>query len=329
MTKITKADIVGWIENTTGMFSIDDIKRQLNIDNSCYNNLKVILHRLCKEKYIKSTGRHDGTYRRVNNSVVPQVFWNLPDSGEMNISFPYSPIDNTSFNFSQHNIKIFKGDAIVLGGNSNAGKSLWCLNFLLQNMDTYKIRYYTNEKSHYKIWNRLKYVDWTDIFYTDNPEKPEDCKFELIYRDSDYEDVLYDADIHIIDWINITDEIWKIGKMIHNLKELNPNGLVIVVLQKSRSREIGVGGDWNLHFADLGLVLDFGRLTVIKCKSNGFLDGKLMYGFEVADSIRFKNIREVIKCDKCGGYGKKYSKDCSTCNGTGYRDKEDFLTDVD
>jgi hypothetical protein len=105
-------------------------------------------------------------------------------------------------------------------------------------------------------------------------------------------------------------------------------GIVVVVLQKDPTSKYGRGKSWSLDFADFGITLDYNRLTILKCKPNGTMDNK-MWGFDIVKyGSRFSNIREIMKCNKCNGYGKSFGKACQTCNGTGYRDKEDYQHEV-
>ncbi len=330
MTAVTKVDIIEWVNFTTGNFKLADIKTQLNIDPADYPKLRVIIHRLCHEGVIASLGKNDGTYRKVDKTAAPQPFWKITDSGDFPLIHPYGVDDDTKFGFEDR-FTFKRGMAYVIGGNSNAGKSSYALNLVWNNMDKYHIKYFTNEPSYYTFNEHIKYMDWNTPFKVVNPQGIEDCKFEWIPRKDNYEDAIYGADIYIIDWINLTDEIWKIGSLIEKLKTRayeSGGGLVVVVLQKDKEKTQAVGGQWTLHFADLGIVLDYGRLTVNKCKLDGSLDNK-MYGFDIIKKgSRFNNIREICKCGVCKGYGKNFGKECTACQGTGYQDLDEYIHDV-
>ncbi len=196
-------------------------------------------------------------------------------------------------------------------------------------MDTYRIKYFCTEANRYKFWDRLQKMDWATPFKRENPENLDDCKFEFIPRDSNFVDVLEGADIYIIDWVNLTDEIWKIGAIIQkmvNKVDRQGEGLVIVVLQKDESSKFARGKTWTLDFADFGVTLDYGRLTVLKCKPNSTLDNKV-WGFEITrGGSRFHNIRKVKKCPKCHGYSVTKNTKCENCKSTGYVDVEDLET---
>ncbi len=328
--KVSTADVRAWIVTSHGDFHVADIKKQLNIRDEDFNALRSLVSRLAKENICKSLGRKDGWYRKVDDLVKPEVFWKSTKGGKMDITFPKGT-DDTSFDFQKHNVTVVKGDALVLAGLTNAGKSGFCLNLLAENVDKYKIKYITTEYNQHRFWNRIQNMTWVEWFKTDDPQNPEDCKFELIKRKENFEDVITEKDeFVIVDWINLVDEMWKIGKIVQDLKEkMNESGVLVVVLQKDKMKDTGRGGSWTLDFADLGIVMDFNRIKVVKCKSNGKLDGKLMYGFEIQeDGVKFKNIREIVWCTKCHGTTKIGGYKCDKCQGTGILDKEEWSHDV-
>jgi hypothetical protein len=334
LATITKADIHDWVRATTGIFKLADIKTQLNIDPTEYNKLRANISKLVEEGLIVSLGNNDGTYRKVEK-IQAQAFWKTKDPGDFNLIHPYGVDDKSHFGFEAA-FTFKKGMSYVIGGNSNAGKSTYVLNILWENMDKYKIKYFTNEPSVYTFNERVSNMDWKSPFKVDNPQSLEDCKFEWIPCKENYEDYIHGADIYIIDWINIVDEMWKIGAEIDKIKTKayeNGGGIVVVVLQKDPEAKRAIGGQWTLHFADFGIVLDYGRLTVNKCKLNGKLDNKI-YGFDIIKrGSRFDNIREMKECGYCHGKGKKWEKGegevkCITCRGKGFVDKEDYQHDV-
>ncbi len=335
MGTITKGDIHDWVLSTTGVFKLADIKAQLNINPEDYNKLRANISKLCDEGLIISLGHNDGTYRKVDKSAQAQAFWKTKDSGDFDLIHPYGIDDKSHFGFEAA-FTFKKGMSYVIGGNSNAGKSTYVLNILWENMDRYHIKYFTNEPSSYTFNERVANMDWNTPFKIENPQSLEDCKFEWIPKKENYEDAIEGADIYIIDWIFITEEIWKIGAVIDKIKTKayeSGGGVVVIVLQKDVEATRAVGGQWTLFFADFGIVLDYGRLTVNKCKLNGHMDNKI-YGFDIIKrGSRFNNIREIMKCSTCHATGEVWVKGlgkvkCTDCKGIGYRDKEEYLHDV-
>jgi len=84
-----------------------------------------------------------------------------------------------------------------------------------------------------------------------------------------------------------------------------------------------MGGGFSEHLASLYLSIDFNRLTVRKLKEWKDIDcNRKVFGFEINNGgANFHNIRPLIKCPECHGYGKVKGIDCDNCNGSGWADK--------
>ena len=328
--EITRDEIRQWIINTPGAwFHLDDIKKQFNISDSAYGKLRKAMHDFCLEGICEALGGRTGRYRRIDKDVRAVPFWLTGGSGDFPIIHPYGIDDNSHFGFETA-FTFKRGSSYVIGGNTNAGKTLMAMNLCVLNMDNYHIKYFCLEASRYKYWDRIKNMDYVNIFKREGDPKDmklEDCKFEFLpIKDTRYcLDYIEGADIYIIDWINLTDEIWKIGDMIHNMVDKvdrNGQGIIVAVLQKDVDSKFARGKTWSIDFADFGITLDYNRLTVLKCKPNSQLDNKTWRFNIIKKGSRFNDICEVVKCNKCHGCGKNFSKTCIACNGTGYVDKE-------
>lgn len=327
-----KAEIAAWIRATTGEFHLDDIAREFGIARNQYNKLRIVLSRLCDEGICKSMGRHDGHYRKVQAQVKPLKFWKNEETGIIDLSFPKGR-DGTEFNFVPL-INIHKGDAIVLAGLTDKGKTALCLNFLVENMDKMHVKYLCNEPNEYRLKERFEYMDWVSLFRSDrSPDDDDYCKFELISVYQDHEDFIEGADFYIVDWIHIKENFWEVATVIDNIKKKSADAVALVVLQKGEGRTTGIGGVHTLFFADLGLILDDGIITINKGKSKHKITGK-SYAFELQDGVKLHSIHEVVHCTVCEGNKTVYDKilhtqvRCKHCQGTGYVDREEALHDV-
>jgi len=331
--KLTKSDIKVWIEATSGdWFELADVKKELQIDESQYGNLRKSLHDLCTDGICESMGGKTGRYRRIDRESTAVKFWET-GGAEHKLIFPRSVIDSSYFSF-EDKLELEPVSIVTIGGVSNSGKTALAMGILLYSINSYYIKYYSNENNRYNFWKRIKKVDWIDVFKVHPPQKVEDCLFEYIPRRDNYADVIFGADMYIIDWINLADEIWKISRVIEGIKtklDAQKEGIAVVVLQKDDKKPNPRGDTWVKDHSDLLMTIDFmgkeRRLTITKCKVNGELDGKT-WGFGIEEGIKLKNIREIISCSKCHASGKVYDKlshnyeACTGCLGLGYRDKE-------
>lgn len=347
--RLTKNDIKVWIDATSGeWFELGDIKKELQVDDTQYSNLRKALHDLCKDGVCEALGGKTGRYRKVATDLTPVKFWESVPL-ECKLAFPQG-IDGTSFSFEKW-IELEPVSTITIGGVSNSGKTALGVGLLLYNViniynninyisnNTNRIKYFSSENNRYNFWKRIQKVDFVDVFVKHPPVGLTDCKFDYIPKRDNYADFIYGSFLYIIDWINLTDEIWKIGKVISDIKDklsAQGEGIAVIILQKDDKKPNPRGDTWVKDHSDLLMTIDFlgqeRKLTIVKCKVNGFLDGK-MWAFSLDEGVFFKNIREIVICDKCHGSGKSYDKythgtiDCSFCTG-GYRDKEEDNHDV-
>ena len=145
-------------------------------------------------------------------------------------------------------------------------------------------------------------------------------KFELIERHDNWKDIIRPDSINIIDWINLGDKFYEMGKIIEGIKTRLNKGIALICIQKDAGKTYGMGGMWGTHLSTLYLTLDFNRMTVEKAKEwNGHNPNREMYGFEIKNhGSQFHNIHSVVLCRKC--YGKNGNLKCELCGGTGYVD---------
>lgn len=337
--KLYKVDIKTWIESTTGeWFDLSDIKKELQIDDSQYNHLRKVMYELCKEGVVKSLGGKTGRYRKIDRNVEPVKFWES-QKNDRQLLFPKG-IDGSSFSF-QDWIELEPVSAITIGGVSNSGKTALAMGLLLYNIYNYNIKYISSENNRYNFYKRiLKVKDDFPVFKVFPPKDVTDCNFQYLKKTENYEDLIFGADLYIIDWVNLVQDIWTISTVIGSIKDkldTQGSGIAVIVLQKDDKKPNPRGDTWVKDNSDLLFTIDMmkneRRLTITKCKVNGSLDGR-MWGFSIDEGIFFKHIREIVLCDKCHGQGEVWDKQtqskkfCTTCSGLGYRDREDYLHDV-
>jgi hypothetical protein len=177
-----------------------------------------------------------------------------------------------------------------------------------------------NEYNPGKFKRRIEKMDWAKPLKEDGTPK-----FELIERHEDWKYAIEPDAINIIDWVNIADgDFWKVGTLLEGMKGKVHKGLLLVVLQKNESKDLGTGGQFSEHMADDYFLLDFQRLTVRKVKEhdNTMQPNGKVYGFEIVDGVHFSNIRPLKPCPKCHSRCLVNKIECIDCHSTGYVDKE-------
>jgi len=305
-----------WLELHKGeTFDLDMICRQLEIRERENRNLVTI--KLAYEVKRGNLEKNNRIYRYINNNIIYIDWVNASENNTMGIRWPYGREDDTHFGFEEH-IIISPADVIVIAGGSNFGKTCFCLNFLWENMDNFPCTLMGNEYTPAKFKRRVKRMDWADpLDENGNP------KFELIERRDNWKDIIRPDNINIIDWIDIGENAYLIGKVIDGIQSKLRGGIALISLQKAPGKELGRGASYSMDLSSLYLSIDFERLTVVKAKEwKGRNPNKDMYGFTIVNSgTKFHNIREIKKCPLCYGTGHYRGGECDKCSGRGYVDK--------
>ena len=295
-------------------FDLDTICRQLQVtDREDRRNVSIVLARKVERGILEKVSK---VYHYINVSFKEIDWVNAPEEDTLDIKFPYGVEDQSKFGFDGHVI-ISPGDIIVIAGQSNAGKTSWCQNFLWENMDFSPCTLMGNEYTGGKFKRRTSRMTWRDPINGDG--KP---KFELIERRNRWQDIIRPNNINIIDWINLTDNFYLIGAIIESIQEKLKRGICVISLQKAGENPHGRGGTFSADLSSLYLSMDFNRLTVVKAKEwRGYNPNGKIYGYDIVNQgTQFHNIRAINKCYKCKGSGFAQGGQCEECAGSGYID---------
>ncbi len=323
MAKITQEEIWNNIKLLDDDITLQDLRLMMKISPEADVNFRMCMTALGKAKKIKRIGR--GIYR-VIKQVKPVRWWDADESRFFEITFPKSYEDETFFGF-QDAINISPGDLIVVGGVSNYGKTGLVLSILGENLDKHQCLLMGNEYASLdgipspKFKRRMKRMSWAKWFNGKG-----EARFDLLPIREDHEDYVRSGYLNIVDWINLTDNFFKIGAILENIKANIGDGVAIVVLQKDEDKDLSRGKGFTRDLVDLYLTIDpYGenesRLTVGKVKDpKSFFDR--LWAFEIVDyGANFRNIRPLKKCPKCYTKGWVSGRPCEECNKKGYIDK--------
>ncbi len=296
-------------------FDLDLICRQLEIASA--DGRKQAATKLLNEVKKGKLEKNNKIYRYINN-IYNTIDWiNADVTQSMEVLWPYGINDDSHFGFDGHVI-IPQKSIIIVAGVSNMGKTTFALNFLWMNMDVYTCTLMGNEYEPSQFKRRASYMTFREPI-----DENGKAKFELIERHDNWKDIIRPDNINIIDWINLGDKFFELGKVIEGIKEKLNKGIALICIQKDANKSMGMGGMWGSHLATLYLTLDYKRMTVEKAKEwNGHNPNKEIYGFEIVNhGSQFQNIRRVTMCRKC--YGKSSGNyKCPECSGLGYVDAE-------
>lgn len=327
MANITQKEIVDYLKLLRGReIHLDTIMKDYQLEPQYRRQLRTVLSRLTGT-LVKPSGAKDGWFK-VLREVKPVRWWEADERAYFDLPFPCGHEDNSSFNFESL-FKISPGDLIVIGGVSNFGKTAMALNILGESIDRYDCVLMGNEYTTLdglpspKFKRRMMRMNW--VKWMDGNNQP---KFDLLPVREDFEDYVQPGKVNIIDWINLTDQFYKIGKVFEDIKEAVGQGVVVAVLMKEEGADLARGKGFTKDLTDVYIVIDpYGegesRLSFIKVKepTGKVYNRHWAFGL-VGGGANFHNIREIKKCYAC--YGRGYTKqgECSLCFGKGYTEIE-------
>jgi hypothetical protein len=305
-------------EHNGDSFDLDTICRHIQVTERDARRYVCIelARKIDQEKLEKVSTSRGPLYKVLSLYNEVKIDWmNANDKDIFPLLWPAAHDDPSYFPWD--NVMVSPGDLIVLGGETNKGKTCLCLNIVWDNMDAYPVTLMGNaEYSAAKFKRRTKNMTWRD------PAKDGKPKFELIRVTEDWKYSLRPDNINIIDWISLEGDFYRIGKLLEAMKSRMRGGVLIVSLQKGEGKAQAVGGHFTEDPADIYITMQAGHLTLKKVKEwkapnpNGTL-----WAYDIIDGVRFAEIHQVLKCPACYGSGHRGSGECDKCKGKGFIDK--------
>ena len=152
-------------------FTSEDVYRFFQIDRAsnaveAKRAIAQVLYNLSqknKKNDLEQTGK---TYRLIDRELHIMEWWKAKKGDILTLNYPRGIDDNTSFGFEK-SIIIYPKDLIVIAGEGNTAKTSWCLNLMIENMDTYPCFYFTSEFNAPKFLDRMSHFDWVNLYKAD------------------------------------------------------------------------------------------------------------------------------------------------------------------
>jgi len=271
-------EVTKWVAVTSGYFSVADCYAQLHLVTKKEKAAaRVALHRLLEKGVIERHRQRDGLYRRIEIECE-EIDWRSAPTEDIDLNWPLG-ISALA--------RIYPGNIVVVAGIQNSGKTTFLFNFIRRNMDKYTIHYFTSEMGATELKLRLQ-----------NFENVDDWKMKVWERSSNFAHVIKPNAINIIDFLEVHEDFWKVGGMLKDIHDRLKEGIAVVALQKSKEKEVGRGGDMGLEKPRLYLTIDYGKITIVKCKNwgspqnpNGLAkDFKLVGGWKFIEKSDWKHV---------------------------------------
>ena len=242
-------EVRAYISVTSGYFSVTNAFKTIQAVTPVTkrDNIRQILHRLHKEGLIEKYGDQDGVYRKVESQAEDIDFLNVKDEA--------LPI-RLLFRLEQY-AKILPKNILIVAGEPNAGKTAFLLNVVRLNMSKHKVHYFSSEMGALELRDRLSKF-----------EIPLDqWKFTAKERASNFADVIRPDDLNVIDYLEMSDEFYKVGGLIKEIFDKLQKGIAVIAIQKNRGTDYGLGGMRSLEKARLYLSMEPGKLKIVKAKN--------------------------------------------------------------
>lgn len=238
--KITMGAVREFVEITNGNFSITDAQQQITkiTTPETRKKITVYLHRLAGAGVIERVPPRNGVFRRVVSECDTIDFLNADDSSaELFLPFGLRDLVN-----------IMPGNIIVVAGEPDAGKTAFLLNIVRNNMRSKNVHYFSSEMGAVELRHRL--LGFDDLTLAD-------WNFEAKERSNDFHDVIKPGPEHIniIDFLEISDEFYKVGGYLTAMHDKLKGAVAIVALQKNAGQEAGLGGYRGLEKPRLYLTM--------------------------------------------------------------------------
>jgi len=235
------AYLLEWIEEAPGWFTVSDISTDIQE--------RIIFTRkfemLVSTGHLERHGNRRGCYRKKNIDLVEMDFINANDE-PVDIWLPFEISDL---------VEIYDGNLIIFAGAKDSGKTCLNLNVIKENRNRMNIHYFNSEMGAGELKKRLS--NFPDIALNQ-------WNFKAYERASDFEDVIFPGvgNLNIIDFLEIHDEFYIIGKKLKAIHDRLKGAIAIVCLQKNPGQDTGLGGWRSMEVTRLAIALDYEKVKI-------------------------------------------------------------------
>lgn len=246
-----------YVDSIEGTFSTSQLYSDLGLSDPTDKALaRQTLGRL-KGKRVQPSGTRAGQWRVIRGDVVEMDFSSI-QTEELNL---WLPLDLHKY------VKIMPGNIIVVTGDPDAGKTAFLLNIIKHNTERWSCHYFNSEMGKEELHERL-------LLFRDFPITHPN--FHAYERSSDFQDVIQPGkySLNIIDYLEITDEFYLIGKHINDIHKVLGEAVAVIAIQKkNRNSDMPLGAQRALEKPRLAIALSGGsktepnRATILKCKN--------------------------------------------------------------
>jgi len=193
--------------------------------------------------------RKRGKMYQVIDREMEIVSWKNADGEKF---FPIAlPFDLHKF------VRLYPKSLMVVGGISGEGKTTFAHNVISLNWCNHRVVLFDSENSAEELKDRFSH-------YPDYEQWPDDLVRD---RSANFADVIEPDAINIIDYLEIQDNFWVVGRYLREIRDALKTGVAIVNLQKGEASNLPLGREFSRHLARVVITIDKGILTIVKAKA--------------------------------------------------------------
>lgn len=249
---------------TNNLHSINSILQILHIiTKQEKSNLMVILHRLQQEGIIEKAGRAE--YRLISKENDAMDLQSETDVKEFPVIMPCNLNDMCV---------ISPGNIIMVAGTKSAGKTAFLMNIAKLNMRSLEVIYLNSEMHETEFKKRMK-------SFGNEFSQLKNWNIKGYNCHGNYHDKIdgKPSKIYIVDYLEISDEFYKVAQMIRAIHEKLGDSICFIGLQMKSVEEkrtdglrFGRGGDFSAEKSRLYLSMDYfkekkaSKLTIVDAK---------------------------------------------------------------
>ena len=265
-----------WIVETNGTrWTTDELDNQFGFRTvQDKNNRRQILHRLKSQGFVE---QHQTVNKRFKHRVtqVEGLNYKQAKRGDvLDIKFPLGV---------ERYVNLYEGNLVVVAGSPNSGKTAMMLNLIHLNQNRFPIYYFCSEMGDSELADRL-------AFFEQEGMSMEDWKFDAINRSKDFADVIQPDCINIIDFLELTQDIYLVNQYLTSITHAIGKGVAIVAVQKKIGADLGRGQEFSLEKPRLYLSMDQNRMRILKGKNwarKGYNPNGLSISYRIEDGYKF------------------------------------------
>lgn len=241
-------EVESWVLSTNGNFLSTDVHKCLHLSTRQeIKNVSEILKRLKDKGIVEKWGDKNGQFRLID-SEAPLIDWYNVEVNNIDIKYPFGV---------ERLVNTMPKNIIVIAGSPDAGKTAFLLNVVAMNMEKFKINYFSSEMGAMELKARMKKFDFPFSKWRINARE----------RSHNFADVIKPEEINIIDYMELTEDFWRVGGMIKGIYDKLTTGIALIALQKAPGAIMARGGVGSLEKPRLYLTMEAGRIKIEKGKN--------------------------------------------------------------